>query len=84
MLPRTLCGQLPPGPYCRSLDRAAAIPENAYAGCADLARRYGHRFGVRTLDTLHVACALPLKAEQFWTFDEPQAKFAKAVGLKTS
>jgi predicted nucleic acid-binding protein len=52
--------------------------------CADLARRYGHRFGVRTLDTLRVACALSLKAEQFWTFDEPQAKFAKAVGLKTS
>jgi hypothetical protein len=61
-----------------------AIPENAYEVCADLARRCGHRFGVRTLDTLHVAWAPPLKAEQFWTFEERQAKLAKAVGLKTS
>jgi predicted nucleic acid-binding protein len=37
---------------------------------------------VRTLDSLHVACALQLKAEQFWTFDERQAKLAKAEGLK--
>jgi hypothetical protein len=50
----------------------------------DLGRRHGHRFGVRTLDTCTVACALPLQAEQFWTFDERQAKLAKAVGLKTS
>lgn len=61
-----------------------AIPENAYEVCVDLGRRYGHRFGVRTLDALHVACALPLQAEQFWSFDERQAKLAKAVGLKTS
>ena len=37
----------------------------------------------RTLDTLHVACALELKAEHFWTFDERQAKLALAEGLKT-
>jgi hypothetical protein len=61
-----------------------AMAENADEVCADLARRYGHRVGVRTLDTLHVACTLPLKAEQFWTCDERQAKLAQAVGLKTS
>ena len=33
---------------------------------------------------LRAGCALPLKAEQFWTFDERQAKCVKAVGLKTS
>ena len=37
----------------------------------------------RTLDTLHVASALELKAEHFWTFDDRQAKLALAVGLKT-
>jgi len=31
-----------------------------------------------------VACALELKAERFWTFDERQAKPAKAQGMKTS
>lgn len=61
-----------------------ALPEKALDLCADLARRHGAKLGVRTLDSLHVACALELKAERFWTFDERQAKLAKAVGLKTS
>ena len=61
-----------------------ALPEHAFELCADLARRHGPRLGVRTLDSLHVASALELKAEQFWTFDERQAKLAKAVGLKTN
>lgn len=59
------------------------MPENAFELCADLARRYGPKLGVRTRDSLHVACALELKAERFWTFDERQAKLAKAEGLKT-
>jgi predicted nucleic acid-binding protein len=59
------------------------MPENAFDLCADLARRYGPKLGVRTLDSLHVACALELKAERFWTFDERQAKLMKAVGLKS-
>jgi predicted nucleic acid-binding protein len=60
------------------------MPENAFELCADLARRYGPKLGTRTLASLHVATALELKAEQFWTFDQRQAKWAKAVGLKTS
>ena len=60
-----------------------AMPENAFDLCADLARRHGPKLGVRTLDSLHVACALELKAERFWTFDERQAKLAKAEGLKS-
>lgn len=59
-----------------------AIPENAFEVCADLARQYGSTIGMRTLDTLHVACALELKAERFWTFDERQKKLAKAQGLR--
>ncbi len=59
------------------------LPDRALDLCADLARRYGPKLGVRTLDSLHVTCALELKAERFWTFDERQAKLAKAEGLKT-
>jgi len=59
------------------------MPEDAFELCADLARRYGPKLGTRTLDSLHVACALELKAKQFWTFDERQTKLAKAVGLKS-
>ena len=58
------------------------MPEKAFELCTDLAVRYGPRLGVRTLDSRHVASALELKAEQFWTFDERQAKLAKAEGLK--
>jgi len=64
--------------------RETSLPENAFDLCADLARRYGAKLGVRTLDSLHVACALELKTERFWTFDERQAKLAKAVGMKTA
>jgi predicted nucleic acid-binding protein len=67
-----------------SLWHVAPLPENAFELCADIARRYGPKLGVRTLDSLHVACALELKAEKFWTFDERQAKLAKALGLKTA
>lgn len=64
--------------------REVGFPEQAFEVCADLARRYGPKFGIRTLDSLHVACALELKAERFWTFDERQARVAKAVGLTIS
>lgn len=64
--------------------RKVSFPEHAFELCVDLARRYGPKLGVRTLDSLHVACALELKAESFWTFDERQAKLAKAQGLKTT
>ena len=71
-------------------DRAAGlwqsvdIPETALDICADLGRRYGPKLGVRTLDSLHVACALELKAERFWTFDDRQLKLAAVVSLRTN
>lgn len=59
-----------------------AWPSAAVDTCIDLAHLYTPSLGTRTLDTLHVAAALELKAERFWTFDDRQAKLAKAVGLK--
>jgi predicted nucleic acid-binding protein len=60
----------------------AEFPECAFAKSAAMARSHVAQLGTRTLDSLHVACALELKADQFWTFDEKQAKLAKAAGLK--
>ncbi len=61
-----------------------ALPDSTFDVCAQLARRYVAKLGLRTLDTLHVAAALELKAERFWTFDDRQKKLARAVGLKTA
>jgi len=58
------------------------VPEAALEVCADLGRHYGRKLGIRTLDSLHVACALEVKAERFWTFDERQRNLAKAAGLR--
>jgi predicted nucleic acid-binding protein len=60
------------------------LPEGSWETSIDLARRYGPTLGLRTLDSLHVACALELKALRFWTFDERQARLAEAVGLDTT
>lgn len=59
------------------------LPVPLWETSIDLARRYGPTLGVRTLDSLHVACALELKAQRFWTFDDRQARLAEAVGLDT-
>ncbi len=62
----------------------AALPERIWETSIMLAQLHGSSLGVRTLDSLHVACALELMAERFWTFDERQARLAEAVGLDTT
>jgi predicted nucleic acid-binding protein len=59
------------------------LPEMTFERCVQLAQQYASRVALRTLDTLHVASALELGAERFWTFDDRQAKLARAVGLKS-
>ena len=49
----------------------------------ELSRSHSPKFGSRSLDVLHVACALELKLRHFLTFDDRQRKLAAAVGLKT-
>jgi len=68
----------------QNLWRLAPLPDQAFEVCAQLAHQNAARLGVRTLDTLHVASALELRAEQFWTFDTRQAKLAACAGLKTN
>jgi predicted nucleic acid-binding protein len=70
---------------CRQgLWTSADLPSRAWNVCADLALRFSPTLGTRTLDSLHVACALELRAERFWTFDERQARLADSVGLNTT
>jgi predicted nucleic acid-binding protein len=62
----------------------SGLPNSVWDTSIALSGRFGAIFGVRTLDSLHVACALELKAQKFWTFDERQARLAEAVGLDTT
>jgi predicted nucleic acid-binding protein len=47
-----------------------------------LSAAYAKTEGHRTMDILHVATALVLKAEQFLTFDGNQRRLAQAQGMK--
>lgn len=62
----------------------SGLPDGAWQTSVNLAQQFGATLGVRTLDSLHVASALELKAQRFWTFDERQAKLAEAVGISTA
>jgi hypothetical protein len=57
------------------------VPSEAWQTAIRLSRRYTARLGTRTLDVLHVALAMSLHPDIFFTFDKRQWKLAKAVGL---
>lgn len=59
-------------------------PEGMYDAAVLLAKQHVATLGVRTLDSLHVASALELKAMAFWTFDQRQARLAEAEGLQVN
>lgn len=58
-----------------------ALPVSAFERAKRIARRQTPRLDTRTLDVLHVASALVLWADAFYTFDTRQAKLAAAEGL---
>jgi predicted nucleic acid-binding protein len=61
--------------------RVTAISIAAFERAKRIARKQTPLLGSRTLDVLHVALALALKAEGFYTFDERQRRLAAAEGL---
>jgi predicted nucleic acid-binding protein len=63
---------------------SVSLPERIWDSSISLAQRYGPTIGIRTLDSLHVACAMEVRAVRFWTFDDRQARLAEAVGLDTN
>ena len=48
----------------------------------ELSERYTTTLGLRTLDIIHVATALELRADTLASFDTRQKKLAASVGLK--
>jgi predicted nucleic acid-binding protein len=59
-----------------------SVPSEAWQTAIRLSRQYTAKLGTRTLDVLHVALALTLQPDVFFTFDRRQWKLAKAVGLR--
>jgi predicted nucleic acid-binding protein len=59
-----------------------ALPEHAFARAGELSRQTTTRLGTRTADLLHVAAAIELGANRFFTFDRQQRKLAATVKLK--
>jgi predicted nucleic acid-binding protein len=57
------------------------VTTSSFEKAMQMARRRTPQLGTRTLDILHVASALELKAEMFYTFDHSQARLARAEGL---
>jgi len=57
------------------------LPEGLFDRGMQMARRRTLQSGTRTLDVLHVASAVKLQADMFYTFDRNQEKLASAEGL---
>lgn len=53
-----------------------------YKTAIDLSEKYTGSIGSRSLDVLHVAMALSIKAKQILTFDKKQSKLASMSGIK--
>jgi predicted nucleic acid-binding protein len=49
---------------------------------SELSRQFSPTLGTRSLDVLHVACALELRLKKFLTFDMRQGELATSAGLK--
>jgi predicted nucleic acid-binding protein len=63
------------------LIRIAPISAATFAHARRIARTQTRLLGTRALDVLHVASAISLRADSFWTLDKKQARLAIAVGL---
>ena len=65
--------------------RASSLTVESLESSFDLlAHRHTAKWGFRTYDILHVASALALGCDTFWTFDEKARKLAKLEGLATN
>jgi len=64
--------------------RATPLAAEAWERATRFSEAHTAAIGTRTLDVLHVAAALLLQPDMFFTFDKRQAKLARAVRLKVA
>lgn len=65
----------------QAIFRLIPLPETAFERARKISRQTTAKVGTRTADLLHVAAALELGAEGFFSFDQKQGKAAQAEGL---
>ena len=53
----------------------------AWSKCVELSTAHSRSTGCRTLDTLHLACAVIIETDRFVTSDERQIRLAKRIGM---
>jgi len=61
--------------------RVSPLPHGAFERAIQLSQKHSSRIGTRTLDVLHVAAAITLRARFFYTFDHSQAELARVANL---
>jgi predicted nucleic acid-binding protein len=61
--------------------RLKSLPESAFLRARQISLQFTATTGVRAVDLLHVAAALELGADAFFSFDLAQRELAKTVGL---
>jgi hypothetical protein len=64
------------------LQQADILWRSALNRAGELSRKFTPKLGARSIDVLHIACAMELKLRRFLTFDERQQQLAPLVGLK--
>lgn len=61
--------------------RIEGLPDEVFVLARRLSRRHTAKVGTRSLDIIHVASALLLRPEVFYSFDERQRRLAETEGL---
>ena len=67
----------------RRFAATSLAPREMVHQAGELSLRHTARHGFRAYDVAHVACALILKCERFWSFDVRASKLAQLEGMKT-
>lgn len=60
----------------------SALPDSLFARAKQIAEQTTSTLGPRALDLLHVAAAIELGTESFYSFDDRQRRLAKTLRLK--
>jgi hypothetical protein len=60
------------------------LPQAVFNYARQLASKWSSQLDTRSLDILHVAAAVALRADSFQTFDDRQKRLAKAARLEVN